>query len=113
MADDIAADIGELFLAVAPTGARLILGVRGDLAREIAGLAATIPRLVPAWFDAAADPLEAGLWVVSAAPSREGPRSAVGIDGRSISIRRAVLGDFGRFDLRAPAARNGDEEASR
>jgi hypothetical protein len=113
MADDIAVDIGELFLAVAPNGARLILGARGALAREIAGLAATIPRLVPAWFDAAVDPLDVGLWVVSVDLSHDDPWSAVGSERRAVAIRRAVLGDFGRFSLATPAARNVDEEMMR
>lgn len=86
----------EILIATAPTGARLILGSRGALAGDLAGLSVTNPVLVPTRLNVALDPLEAGLWVwCGSLGCDDGGRLFV-VSGNT---RPAILGDLQRFGI--------------
>lgn len=86
----------ELIIGVSPLGSRVVLGSRGALAGDLAGLSVTNPALVPTRLNVALDPLEAGLWVWHGSLGcDDGGRLFVA----SGDVRRAVLADFSRFNL--------------
>jgi hypothetical protein len=93
----------EFLVAISPQGNRTFLGARGSLARDVAGICAANPGMVPAHLCVALDPLPAGLWVVTRPVAYDAGHRVVEV-GR-VAARRVVLADFARFGIEAPRPR--------
>lgn len=102
-------EYAEFLVAAAPTGATIILGARGSLARDLAGFASTRPvDFADAWIGGGVDALPAGLWVWSGSlsPGPVDSRWWLRFVATDAAIRPVTLADFPRFGIRTPAPRN-------